>query len=160
MSIDYPAVLPCLSAKPYSYNQTNTIATTEFQSGRTRHRRRFKDVPVYFQVQGRFSTGELGVFEAWKYYKLSDVTWFDIKLNTGRGIELWTVRFMASDISKKALGLELWELSFVLQARQQRFIDEDDLDGLLSAGSLTFGTDTQEIMELYYTTFGGYPGID
>ena len=135
----YPSLLPCFNAENYSYGQANTITRTEFASGRTRHRRRFKDVPVTFELSATMNTAQLGVWESWRYNELQDVGWFTATLKTGNGLEPWDVRLIATDSRPKYKGGGLWELSYAAEARQQRYMPAGDMSDLIEAGNLNFG---------------------
>lgn len=158
----YPGILPCFNATNYSYQQFNTVSTTQFQSGRQRMRRRFKDVPVTFKLSATMTTVQLGIFEAWRHHNLQDIGWFYAKLKTGTGIEDdWKVRFIASDHEPKLIaGNDLWEVSFVAQAEQQRYMPAGDVADFIESGSLTFGDQAATAvapintsLALYYTGY-------
>ena len=156
----YPSLLPCFNAENYSYGQANTITRTEFASGRTRHRRRFKDVPVTFELSVTMATGELGVWESWRYNEIQDIGWFTATLKTGNGLEPWDVRLITTDSRPKYKGGGLWELSYTAEARQQRYMPVGDMEGFIEAGNINFGGLTEQAvatinisLELYYTDY-------
>ena len=120
--IQYPDYLPCFRVD-YSYAQNNTIKSTEFQSGFKRNRRRFKDVPVNFNLSLLLTDAQLAIFEAWRYYEVEDVNWFNATLKTGAGLEEWTVRFNDNGESK-TYSENHWTLSFSVEARKQRYLDQ------------------------------------
>jgi hypothetical protein len=152
----YPSILPCFNAENYSYGQANTITRTEFASGRTRHRRRFKDVPVTFELSVTMTTAELGVWESWRYNELQDIGWFTATLKTGNGVEPWDVRLISKDSRPKYKGGGLWELSYTAEARQQRYMPAGDLADFIEAGSLTFGDQTAAAVASISTSLGLY----
>lgn len=156
----YPDILPCFLAAGYSYGQANTITRTEFASGRTRHRRRFKDVPVTFELSTLMSTTQLGIWESWRYNELQDIGWFTATLKTGNGLEPWDVRLIATDSRPKHKGGGLWELSYTAEARQQRYMPAGDMSDLIEAGNLNFGdlayaavASINISLALYYTDY-------
>ena len=139
--IQYPDYLPCFRVD-YSYAQNNTINSTEFQSGFKRNRRRFKDVPVNFNLSLLLTNDQLAVFEAWRYHEVEDVNWFNATLKTGTGLEDWTIRFNDTGESK-IYSEHHWLLSFSVEARKQKYLDEFGLYGKLYGLTYTFGTDNQ-----------------
>ena len=145
MAIQFPESLPCFSAK-YSYAQKNTITKTEFQSGFTRNRRRFRDVPVTFPVMLENITDEqLAVFEAWRYYEVEDVNWFNATLKTGEGLQDWSVRFNGTG-ETKSYSEGYWTLGFTVEAKKNKYLDEFDYYVNNYGMTYTFGTDTQNAL--------------
>ena len=149
--IKYPDYLPCFRVD-YSYAQNNTINSTEFQSGFKRNRRRFKDVPVNFNLSLLLTDDQLAVFESWRYYELSDVDWFTATLRTGNGLEDWIVRF--SDTSEsKTYSENHWALSFSVEARKNKYLDQSNLYLKIYGAPLDFGDRIQTIVKRYDTDY-------
>ena len=142
--IQFPESLPCFSAA-YSFAQNNTITSTEFQSGFKRNRRRFKDVPVNFNLSLLLTDEQLAVFEAWRYWELEDVNWFNATLKTGQGLEAWAVRFNSTDESK-TYNNGYWNLLFTAEARKARYLSELDYYVRNYGMTYTFGTDNQSTL--------------
>ena len=149
--ISYPEKLPCFRAE-YSYAQNNTITSTEFQSGFKRNRRRFKDVPVNFNLSLLLTDEQLAIFEAWRYYELEDVDWFNATLKTGQGLETWTVRFNSTDESK-TYNNGYWNLSFTAEAKKNKFISQEDLYAKIYGLPEDFGDRIQTIVKRYDTDY-------
>ena len=149
----YPSILPCFRATPFSYRQTNTIQKTEFESGRTRRRRKAKVVPVYFSLSARFTTEELSIFESWVFHELEDVGQFRVPLKTGTGVEDWDVRLETTDFEKTQTGTGVWALSVVVEAQKQRYLDHLDLVMQIYGVPVDFGDRIQTIVKRYDTDF-------
>lgn len=149
--IQYPETLPCFSAN-YSYAQNETIKSTEFQSGLKRNRRRFKDVPVNFNLSLLLTDEQLAVFDAWRYWTLEDVNWFSATLKTGSGLEDWTIRFNSSS-ETKTYTEGYWRLSFVAEAKKNKFISKADLDQKINGYPDDFGDRIQTIVKHYNTEY-------
>ena len=115
----YPSILPCFRATPFSYRQTNTIQKTEFESGRTRRRRKAKVVPVYFSLSARFTTEELSIFESWVFHELEDVGQFRVPLKTGTGVEDWDVRLETLTLRRRKRVQEFGRCRWWLRRRSR-----------------------------------------
>lgn len=148
MSIVYPENLPCFLAE-YSYAQTNTISSTAFQSGFRRTRRRFKEVPVSFNLSLLLDDEQLATFEAWRYYTLEDVNWFNAQLKTGSGLEDWIIRFTDTS-EQKTYDSGYWRLAFTAEARKNRYIDESQTYFNAYGIPYDFGTKTLNAVGQYY----------
>ena len=139
----YPSVLPCFEATPYNYSQINTIQRTQFASGRTRARRRFAVAPVTFSISAKMTTVELGIWESWRYHTLKDVGWFDAQLITGNDMESWTVRLISNDQKPERLGGDMWQVNYEVEAVQQKYMPQTDMEQFIEAGDADFGIKTQ-----------------
>ncbi len=152
MAIQFPESLPCFSAS-YSFAQKNTITSTEFTSGFKRNRRRFKDVPVNFDLSLEHITDEqLAVFDAWRYYEVEDVNWFNATLKTGEGLQEWSVRFNGTG-ETKSYSDGYWTLGFTVEAKKNKFISQEDLYAKIYDLPKDFGNRIQEIVKRYDTEY-------
>jgi len=94
MIIKYPSELPSPHFKSKIQRQKNFVST-DMQSGDSRLRRRFKNVPSFVQVLWRLTAAEAAVFEGWVEHALEGgVNWFEINMRTPSGIQLVQAQFV------------------------------------------------------------------
>lgn len=146
----YPTTLPCFNLSGYGYNHFNTHQRTEFNSGFVRQRRK-QNGTVTFSVSVTLSKDELSTFEAWREYELKDIGWFTGQVLTGQGLDDWILRFTGKGEQVNAISTELWSLSLSVEARKPKFISESEYYLQNYDVPVDFGTQTQAVMDTYYT---------
>lgn len=96
MNPDYawPSDLPPVQRSSRSARTVNPKMTHSLASGRTRERRLFTAVPVFQEVEWKFTTEQAARFERWFRETLKDGTeWFTMRLHLPQGDGPYPFRF-------------------------------------------------------------------
>lgn len=113
---NFPASLPGMSMKNYSFTPVNNVIRTEMESGPARTRRKYISVPTDVTVQWRFSRAELQTFQNFYRTDIYDgAGWFNIKIVDGRGEGTYKARFKGPYKAMTEAREHLWLVDATLE---------------------------------------------
>ena len=126
----FPSQLPRPLQSGYGFQHVSPFIGTEMQSGRTRNRRTFTNVPSSASVTWFFtSPGECALFEGWfrdTGGAGDGANWFDMELQTPLGDEdIYQCQFAAMYQGPTLVAYSKWQVTATLKVRERPLIAED-----------------------------------
>lgn len=126
MAIEYPSQLPTPLREGYGLNTTSPLMRTKMDSGRSRQRRKFKNVPVIISAAWLLNTPQAQIFESFYRDEISDgAQWFICKLQTPYGLQNYDVRFVDIYSGPTLVGLSSWRYTAQIEIRERFTIPYD-----------------------------------
>lgn len=124
----FPDVLPKPLMSGYGYSPQSAFVRTQMDSGRARHRRRFKNYATQVTASWMFTPEQLSAFEAFfDYETCGGASWFRLELGNGLGLSCLKARFIDPESPyqiKKVDSSVLWQLTAVLETFEMPKYDE------------------------------------
>ncbi|MBS4155248.1 hypothetical protein IZU87_15595 [Cobetia sp. MC34] len=122
----YPEGLPSPLRADYQLQLTSPLQRTTMDSGRSRQRRRFSNVPNVASFAWLFTSPEAMLFEGWFRDDLLDgAEWFECPLRTPLGMEIYNVRFVDVYSGPLLAGCSSWRYTARLEMRERTTLDPD-----------------------------------
>lgn len=151
--IEYPAALPIPLLASYQLQDVDPLQRTQMDSGRTRNRRRFRNVPTQAQVQHIFSHEQFEMFAGWwVHIALDGALSYSAKMRTATGVGQRQVQ--PTDVYQAALLGKHWRVSYPVDVltrdvpSEQRTLELIYLDGGDLGG---FADGLAGVLDDYYT---------
>ena len=124
----FPDILPCPLLNGYGYSPKNSFTRTQMDSGRARHRRRFKTIAEHVNVTWIMNHKQLSIFEGFfNFETCSGAGWFVAGLGNGFGIRCVRARFTNPEAAYQVSRISgaLWNISAVLETFEMPGYDID-----------------------------------
>lgn len=119
-AVDYPDTLPMPLLLRESVRHVSPLMRTRMVSGRARQRRRFSSVPSYRKIALRMRGSQVTRFELWFKHEIFDgAQWFNIRLNTPRGVQVLEARFADMYEGPDPIGFDLYEIKAEIELEQR-----------------------------------------
>jgi hypothetical protein len=115
-AVDFPATLPKVDMKNYSYKTMDQNIRTDMEVGLARVRRRFLASPMEIRVTWELTAVELGIFE--KFYETdinAGASWFNIPVVNGAGETIVEARFKEPPSVGTSAKEFAWKVNAVLE---------------------------------------------
>lgn len=112
----YPEGLPCPLRESYGREPVNNIRSTPMDSGRSRQRVEFRNVPDMIQLTWIFTAPQARLFEAWAA-QVVGAGWFTMELLSPLGFNDEEVRFKTTPVGGELTGKFLWRYKVVCESR-------------------------------------------
>lgn len=117
-SLNYPhEYLNLPTQDGYGFQPTSPLLRSQLTSGRARQRRLYTSVPTQAKVIWLFDNDpQCQLFESWYRDVISDgVDWFNMKLRTPLGVEIYVCRFTDIYEGPTLQGGKYWQYSATLE---------------------------------------------
>ena len=125
----FPDILPCPFINGYSYSKKNAFIRTQMDSGRARHRRRYKTVADHVNVTWIMDNEQLSIFEGFFNYETCyGAGWFITGLGNGLGINCVKARFTNPETPYQVNHINnsaLWSVTAMLETFEMPGYDID-----------------------------------
>lgn len=105
--IVYPAGLPHPLKGDASFAPENNILRTPMQSGRARQRQLYTRVPTFYSAAWVLTDAQGRLLTAWAD-QVAKADWFQMPLRSDLGLNVETVRFVATIAGPVRVGVKLW----------------------------------------------------
>ena len=112
----YPEGLPCPLRENYARTPVNNIRRTPMDSGRSRQRVEFTNVPDTIQLTWVMTPTQARLFEAWTA-QVVGAGWFTIELLSPLGFTEEEIRFTETPVGGELTGKYLWRYRVVCETR-------------------------------------------
>ncbi len=107
--IQFPRELPCALRDGYGFKPVSPIMSTDMQTGRARHRRKYSSTPTVTTVNWLFNDAEAQLFESWfEEVLISGSQWFECDLKSPQGFQSYKARFVDIYEGPTLDGISLW----------------------------------------------------
>lgn len=118
--IDYPADLPDPLRDGYGLNHISPFRRTPMESGRSRSRRTFTNVPSHADVSWFFTESQAAAFEAWFRDSIHDgADWFNCTLRSPIGVKPYVCQFVDMYRGPILVGVNYWRITATLELRER-----------------------------------------
>lgn len=114
----YPEGLPCPLRENYAREPVNSIRSTPMDSGRSRQRVDFRNVPDMIQLTWIMTAPQASLFEAWAA-QIVGAGWFTMPLLSPLGFDDEEVRFKTAPVGGELAGKFLWRYKVVCESRKR-----------------------------------------
>lgn len=118
----YPNGLPLPLRENYKREPVNNIRSTPMDSGRSRQRIEFRNVPDMIELSWIFTAPQATLFEAW-VAQVVGAGWFMMPLLSPMGFDDEEVRFKTTPVGGELTGRYLWRYSVICESRKRPLID-------------------------------------
>lgn len=123
----YPDGLPCPLRESYGREPVNNIRSTAMDSGRSRQRIEFRNVPDMIQLSWIFTAPQASLFEAWAA-QVVGAGWFTMNLLSPLGFNDEEVRFKTAPLGGELTGKFLWRYKVVCESRKRPLLEPGWVD--------------------------------
>lgn len=128
----WPSTLPRAETAGYGIEPQSAVTRTDMEKGAARVRRTTTRPVTEVTVAWTFTLYEFETFEAWFHHQIQDgAEAFDCPMFNGRGLQTWSVRFVAKEGEKpyqaQALGGGNWRVQARLEAESVPMLTATEL---------------------------------
>lgn len=121
--VRWPDNLPLPLLNGHGYTPGNNLIESKMDSGYSRTRRRFKNVPDTMPAKFLFTAGEAALFEGWFHHAINDgQDWFLMKVKVPAGLIEHEVKFKPPPKKITAESTSLWRKDAVLWIKNREII--------------------------------------
>lgn len=118
----YPEGLPCPLRESYARTPVNNIRRTPMDSGRSRQRIDFRNVPDTIQLTWIFTAPQALLFTSWAA-QVVGAGWLTMELLSPLGFTDEEVRFTETPIGGELIGKFLWRYKVVCESRNRPLLE-------------------------------------
>jgi hypothetical protein len=137
--LSYPSLLPSPLLSGYNLQQQPNLLRTEMDSGRSRQRRRFVNVPSQAALTFIFTETQASIFEGWIVHGLLGATaWFEIALKTPLGMKTCQSRFISNPLETSTVVGQHWQYQASVEILYRPTLTEEQTaDAVLNPNTAT-----------------------
>lgn len=131
--VSWPESLPLPLLTSHGYTPGNNLVESKVDSGYSRTRRRFKNVPDTMTVKFLFNAAQAAIFEGWFHHTITDGNdWFLMKVKVASGVVEHEVKFKPPPKKMTALTTQLWQKDASMWIKERDVISKELTEFLMA----------------------------
>jgi hypothetical protein len=155
--LTYPDNLPLPLREGYGFRPVSPIARSQFVSGRSIQRIRFRSFPTAVTLSWILDSEEARLFQGWFKWGVNYIDWFRCPIKSPMGLTPTKVRFTDIYSGPELVGFDHWRFSVPAELFEIPIVDENEFLSLLADLDLTvMNAELRAQLEAWYTK--NWPG--